>query len=75
MPRVYHATGDMATGRKMVLMEDLASCAQAGHFFGAGNPNNWGRDLDALQKGFLRQQIEGAWYTLLVPPLASTSVV
>lgn len=43
---MFYAEGDMETGSKVVLMEDLSLCVQSGFFFGAGNPNNWGKDLE-----------------------------
>jgi hypothetical protein len=53
LPRVYHAHGNMDTGEKLILMEDLQSdesggCVQLGYLFDAignwpGNPNNWGK--------------------------------
>ena len=55
LPRVVCAAGDMAASSKTILMEDLstdAGCVQAGYFFGAGNPNNWGKDLKAERRGF-----------------------
>jgi len=45
MPIVFFAEGDMESGAKRILMEDLGKCVQAGYFFGVGNPNNWGKDL------------------------------
>lgn len=52
LPRVFRSVGDMATASKSILIEDLASCVQSGYFFGAGNPNNWNKDLDVEKKGF-----------------------
>ena len=55
LPRVVCAAGDMTLSTKTILMEDLstdAGCVQAGYFFGAGNPNNWGKDLAAERRGF-----------------------
>jgi len=58
LPRVYHAEGCMATGEKVLVMEDLsaAGAVQLGHVFGGagawpGNPNNWGKDVAALTRG------------------------
>lgn len=49
IPKIYHAFGDMATGAKLVLMEDLSqNYLDSGILFGPGNPNNWNRDLPAL---------------------------
>ena len=52
LPRVYYSLGDMATGKKLIVMEDLTDlkAIQAGYFFGSGSPHNWGKDLDSLTK-------------------------
>jgi hypothetical protein len=63
VPVVYFSFGDMQTGVKVTLMEDLSSFVDSGRFktiymfflfknnhsslFGPGNPNNYGRDLQA----------------------------
>ena len=52
LPEVFFAEGSMETGAKTILMQDLSACVQSGYFFGGGNPNNWGKDLTALQKDF-----------------------
>lgn len=58
LPIVYHAEGSMATGAKIIVMQDLSSsCVQLGHLFGGGNPNNWGKDLDALALSRLERQV------------------
>ncbi len=55
LPRIYFAEGSMATGEKIVVMQDLSdSCIQLGHLFGRGNPNNWGKDLEALTSKIAR---------------------
>ncbi|KAG7360672.1 ecdysteroid kinase [Nitzschia inconspicua] len=48
IPKVYYAYGNMQSGTKFILMEDL-SCQyiDSGILFGPGNPNNWDRDLPA----------------------------
>lgn len=49
MPLIVYAHGDMSTGAKTIVLEDLSEgCVQSGYFFGAGSPLNWGKDLDAL---------------------------
>jgi hypothetical protein len=49
LPRVFHAEGDMTTGDKVVVMHDMSSThVQLGYFYGPGNPNNWGKDLETL---------------------------
>lgn len=46
LPMIFHSEGKMATGEKLILMQDLsASCIQLGLLFGNGNPNNWGKAL------------------------------
>jgi hypothetical protein len=51
LPAVYASVGDLASGRRAVLLEDLGRGVQLGHLFGAGSPLNWGKDLEALRKG------------------------
>ena len=41
LPTVHYACGDLATGRKALVLEDVAG-VQAGRFFGPGSPLNWG---------------------------------
>jgi hypothetical protein len=51
VPEIYYAFGNMETGQKWVIMQDLSLNEQAvdsGIFFGPGNPNNWNRDLEKL---------------------------
>jgi len=49
IPTVLFSYGDMTTGHKTIVMEDLSvGCVQSGYFFGPGSPLNWGKDLDAL---------------------------
>ena len=49
IPHVLFASGDMTTGFKVMLMEDLSSFSvQSGYFFGTGTPLNWGLDLPSL---------------------------
>jgi len=58
LPRVYHASGCMETGEKLLMMEDLqskesAGCVQLGYLFGPigdwpSNPNNWDKDLSIV---------------------------
>lgn len=49
LPKVYHSEGSMEDGTKELIMEDLsATSVQSGYLYGPGNPNNWGKDLDAL---------------------------
>jgi hypothetical protein len=38
LPKVYFATGDMLSGQKYLLFEDLSECVQTGYFFGPGSP-------------------------------------
>lgn len=50
IPKIYHSYGDMTSGSKIVLMEDLSTSSyiDSGILFGPGNPNNWTRDLPAM---------------------------
>ncbi|KAI9224609.1 kinase-like domain-containing protein [Blastocladiella britannica] len=52
LPTVYAADGDMASGQKVMMLEDLGAVGaiQLGYFFGPGSPHNWNRDLAALTK-------------------------
>mmetsp|Transcript_4483 Transcript_4483/g.7330 ORF Transcript_4483/g.7330 Transcript_4483/m.7330 type:complete len:446 (+) Transcript_4483:69-1406(+) len=47
LPHVVFAEGDMATGSKYLIMEDLSDAVQTGYFFGPGSPLNWNKDLHA----------------------------
>jgi hypothetical protein len=48
IPQVYYSYGEMASGSKIVIMEDLSNnYIDSGILFGPGNPNNWNRDLPA----------------------------
>lgn len=52
LPRVLFSSGSMGTGEKVLVMADLSrESTQLGHYFGPGNPNNWGKDLSALTSG------------------------
>jgi hypothetical protein len=48
LPRVVYSFGDMSTGEKTILFEDLTDCVQAGYFCGPYSPHNWGKDLEKL---------------------------
>jgi hypothetical protein len=49
LPAVYYTYGDMKTGQKVMILEDLApNGSQSGHFFGHHSPLNWGKDLVQL---------------------------
>eukprot|EP00128_Syssomonas_multiformis_P005158 Colp12_sorted_trinity150504_noHs@13627 len=50
VPKVLYAKGDMKTGIKHTIMEDLSEYVDSGVLFGPGNPNNWQRDLATLTK-------------------------
>jgi thiamine kinase-like enzyme len=53
LPKVYFSSGNMETGIRTMLMEDLSETAvQAGLFFGNWSPLNTGKDLEALCSGF-----------------------
>lgn len=53
LPKIYYSKGDMSSGDKVILLEDLGDYVQSGYFFGSGSPLNWGRDLvkDVTSKG------------------------
>jgi Ecdysteroid kinase-like family len=49
IPWIWYAHGDMTSGAKVVIMEDLSQThVDSGVFFGPGNPNNWKRDLPKM---------------------------
>jgi hypothetical protein len=49
LPNLVYVHGDMTTGEKTIILEDLsAQCVQSGYFFGPGSPHNWGKDLAAV---------------------------
>lgn len=49
IPDVVCVHGDMSTGDKALVMEDLSgACVQSGYFFGSGSPLNWGKSLTEL---------------------------
>ena len=49
LPKVYYSYGDMTSGAKLILMEDLSTdYVDSGILFGPGNPNNWTRNLPTL---------------------------
>lgn len=49
IPVALYVHGDMATGEKTVILEDLsATSVQSGYYFGPGSPHNWNKDLVAL---------------------------
>ena len=48
IPKVLYCYGDMVTGEKEIIMEDLSNCIQSGYFYGPFTPLNWGKDLPAL---------------------------
>lgn len=49
IPGVVFSHGNMVTGSKTIVLEDLSgSCLQSGYFFGPGSPLNWAKDLDAV---------------------------
>jgi hypothetical protein len=48
LPKVVYSYGDMSTGEKTILFEDLSNCIQAGYYCGPYSPHNWGKDLVGL---------------------------
>ncbi|KAJ3073999.1 hypothetical protein HDU99_001813 [Rhizoclosmatium hyalinum] len=66
-PKVYHAFGDMDTGEKVILMQDLSSThVQAGYFFGNCSPHNWGKDLVGLTGGLDQNSEERVALTRII---------
>lgn len=51
LPAVYIRHGSMASGYKLLLLEDLSPAIQTGYFFGSGSPLNWGKDLSSILAG------------------------
>lgn len=51
LPKVYFCYGNMETGEKVLLLENLSDCIQSGYFFGSWSCINWGKDLTALTAG------------------------
>jgi hypothetical protein len=68
IPKIYYAQGNMETGAKIVIMQDLISSKyiDSGILFGPGNPNNWNRKLP--------ERIEQAYGNNDVPPPTSFQV-
>lgn len=48
---VRHAWGDLISGHKEIIMEDLTEGIQCGYFFGPGSPLNWDKDLEVATRG------------------------
>lgn len=48
VPEVWYAKGDMLSGRKVVLMEELCYVTQSGYFFGPGSPLNHRKNLQEI---------------------------
>lgn len=46
LPDIYYSKGDMASGDKVILLQDLSNLVQSGYFFGGGSPLNWGKNLE-----------------------------
>lgn len=47
IPSVLFSFGDMESGEKYILLQDMSNAVQSGYFFGPVSPHNWGRDLPA----------------------------
>eukprot|EP01040_Poterioochromonas_malhamensis_P016339 gene16339-18523_t len=57
LPFPYYSYGDMTTGEKVLLLEDLSDRGVLSSFyFGKASPVNWGKDLDALIAKFPGQK-------------------
>jgi hypothetical protein len=67
LPAVHYARGDLATGRKALLLEDVAAGGgiQAGLFFGAGSPLNWGRPLAPEESGVSAEEVSRVAFRLM----------
>lgn len=48
LPKLKYAAGDMSTGGKILILEDLYPAVQSGYYFGPCSPHNWGKDLKVL---------------------------
>mmetsp|Transcript_111663 Transcript_111663/g.218884 ORF Transcript_111663/g.218884 Transcript_111663/m.218884 type:complete len:315 (-) Transcript_111663:1273-2217(-) len=49
LPNVVFTHGDMNTGEKTIILEDLSEVSvQSGYFFGSGSPHNWDKELLAI---------------------------
>ena len=51
LPQVLHTKGDLSTGEKEIIMQDLSEGIQSGYFFGPGSPHNWDKDLLEKTRG------------------------
>lgn len=50
LPVVKYSHGDLESGEKFILFEDLSDSVQTGYYFGPHSPLNWGKDLNAEKK-------------------------
>lgn len=48
IPNTYYCYGDMITGEKQIILQDLSDCIQSDYFYGNHSPHNWTKDLNAL---------------------------
>lgn len=48
LPQVVYAHGNMNTGAKALLMNDLSNSIQSGYYYGPYSPHNWGKDLSSI---------------------------
>ncbi|KAJ3408982.1 hypothetical protein HDU80_003638 [Chytriomyces hyalinus] len=48
LPQVKFAHGDMVTGEKIIIMDELSSHIQSGYLFGKCSPHNWAKDLESV---------------------------
>ena len=60
LAKVLYSHGDLETGQKEIILEDLKDGIQSGYFFGAFSPLNWGKDLSKETKGVLLSATEVA---------------
>ena len=59
MPQTYYSEGNMETGFKRVLMDDLSdNTVQSGYFFGPSSPHSWGKDLGEKMSAYYTNKEE-----------------
>lgn len=57
LPRVLFAAGDLATGCKALVLQDVYDGIQAGRLFGPGSPLNWGVSPPLLDEAVLAEEV------------------
>lgn len=46
LPSTLYSFGDMSTGEKTILLQDLSNCVQSGYFYGPVSPHNFGNVIE-----------------------------